>query len=188
MSMLSREYGNDSSQGQLWVTCLSLSRTRSPTWRFLRGTVHFCLCCKYSRLQRIQNWFARAWPCFHCFVYRSLSEKCPGGGGTPVFCVRSIDGESMQGCSGSADTGKSDCALIIAETSAIRVQRTLWVKWVLSCRNIESRILLAMPIICSHKPPMWELSGGLNSQLHPWGTSSPFCPFQAPCMPQWNAP
>ncbi|KAI5105020.1 hypothetical protein C0J45_4692 [Silurus meridionalis] len=35
---------------------------------------------------------------------KSLSEKSPGGGGTRVFCVRSIDGESMKGCSGSADT------------------------------------------------------------------------------------
>lgn len=26
-----------------------------------------------------------------------MSEKSPGGGGTPAFCVRSIDGERMKG-------------------------------------------------------------------------------------------
>lgn len=55
---------------------------------------------------------------------KSFSVKSPGGGGTPDFCVRSIDGESMKGFSGSVDTGSSGRAFMIAETSAIKVQST----------------------------------------------------------------
>lgn len=57
-SLLFRERGSDIAIGQkLRVICLSLTSTKSPTWRFLRGSIHFCLFCnkgKYSRL-RVQN-------------------------------------------------------------------------------------------------------------------------------------
>lgn len=44
-----------------------------------------------------------------------MSEKSPGGGGPPAFCVRSIDDERMKGC-GSAHTDRSGCALMMAVT------------------------------------------------------------------------
>lgn len=42
--------------GQLFhATCLSLSRNRSPTWRFLGDPVHFCLSCNVSRYSHLQR-------------------------------------------------------------------------------------------------------------------------------------
>lgn len=79
----------------------------------------------------------------------------------------SSDGERMKGCCGSVDTGRRGHAFMIAVTLAIIVESTSWVRRVLCCRSIESRILLAIPIMRSHDPPMWEECGGLRSQLHP---------------------
>ena len=44
---------------------------------------------------------------------------------------------------------------MIAATSAISVESASWVSFdVPSCRNIEYKILPAMPIILSHEPSM----------------------------------
>lgn len=56
---------------------------------------------------------------------------------------------------------------MIAVISAISVDSTSWVRQLFCCKSIESRILLATPIIRSHEPPMWEACGGLKFQLHP---------------------
>lgn len=57
-----------------------------------------------------------------------MSVKSPGGGGTPTFWFKSIDGDRMNGSSGSLETGINGLALIIAVTSAISVHKTSWVK------------------------------------------------------------
>lgn len=93
--------------------------------------------------------------------------KSPEGGGTPDFCVRSMAVERMKGWCGSVDTGTSGRALMIPVISAISVDNTSWVRQLFCCKSIESRILLATPIIRSHEPPMLEACGGLKFQLHP---------------------
>lgn len=61
----------------------------------------------------------------------------------------------MTGLLGSVDTGMRGLALMMAATSAISVVSTLCVNFEgPSWRNIELRILLAIPIILSHELPM----------------------------------
>ncbi len=58
---------------------------------------------------------------------------------------------------------------MIADTSAIRLQSTSWVKWAcFFCNSIPSRILRVTPIMRSHAPPMWDACGRLNSHVQPF--------------------
>lgn len=92
----------------------------------------------------------------------------PGGGGTFCFWVGSIAGVSIWGTSGSEEMETRGLELMMAVTSAIRVHKTLWVKLLEGVRiSIESKILLATPIMHSHTPPMCEDWGWLNCHVHP---------------------
>ena len=97
------------------------------------------------------------------------SKKFPGGGGTPTFWVSNIAGVSIKGESGSVEMGTRGLALIMAEISAMKVQRTSWERGCdPTCINMESSILLTTPIIRSQAPPMWDAWGGLNSHVQAW--------------------
>ena len=85
-----------------------------------------------------------------------------------AFWVSSIAGVSMNGESISVETGTSSLELMIADTSAISVHRTSWVRLEDSvCVSIESKILCATPIIRSHTSPICEECGGLKVQAQP---------------------
>ena len=104
----------------------SLTRTTSPVHRFLFGFSHLVLACmlwRYSHLHRIQNWSARYWTRLkQRRAYTSGGTKLPGGGPIGrVFIVRSIEGDSDWGSSGSAGMADIGQALTIAVTSAISV-------------------------------------------------------------------
>ena len=73
--------------------------------------------------------------------------------------------------SGSLETGTSGLALMIADTSAIRVVKTLCVRcFCETSANMASNTRLATPIILSHAPPVCDAGGGggeLNSHSKP---------------------
>lgn len=83
------------------------------------------------------------------------------------FCVSRAAGVRMKESSGSVVTGTRGLAFMIAATSAMKVTNTSWVSLSFSLRNMESRILLASPIILSHDPPQWDACGGLNVHVQP---------------------
>lgn len=154
-------------------SALSRRRTTSPSLRFSRSCCHFLRHCRvgsYSFFQRTQNWSARYWIHFHCFLYRSLGQKLSNWKHSTdwlVFIVSRVAGVSGIGSSGSGDTGTKGLEFMTDITFAISVVSTSWVKR-LTSRRWESRIRRATPIILSHTPPMWEEWGGLNIQLIPF--------------------
>lgn len=140
----------------------SLTRTTSPIVRFHCGQFPLLLDwsdCKYSPLQRTQNWSARY--CTHLQrrrEYKSEGTKTPGGEASGrVFIVRSMAGE--RGCGSSASDGMvvRGRALTIAVTSVMRVTRSSCVSWDLpSSRNMTSNTRRTVPICRSHTPPKCE--------------------------------
>lgn len=64
-------------------------------------------------------------------------------------------GMQTPGSSGLLETGVKGLALMMAETSAMKVVKHLWMSLVVpTCKEMESRILRAMPIILSQAPPI----------------------------------
>ena len=84
--------------------------------------------------------------------------KSPAGGlNCCGFCVSSVAGVRTSGASGSLDTGTSGLALTMADTSAIKVVKTSWVKYFDgTSTSIASNTRLVTPIILSHAPPACE--------------------------------
>lgn len=72
----------------------------------------------------------------------------------------------MNGEEGSVEIGTKGLALIIDDTSAIRVQSTSCVRQVcLFCKSIESNIRRVTPIILSQTVQPPTACGGLNSHV-----------------------
>ena len=112
-------------------TWQSRRRTRSPSLILGRLFCHFDRSCsvqRYSRLHLSQNVLARCWTLRHCWRCRSASTKHPGGGGLQTFWVRIMFGVSRAGAFASVEMVAKGLALIMAETSAMRVDRTSWVR------------------------------------------------------------
>ena len=140
-----------------------------PGWRSGWGICHFLRGWsveRYCFFHLSQKVWAKCWICSHWCLWRSLIQSPTGAEDKFTFCVRRVAGVSMNGSSGSVDTGTRGLTLMIA---TISVESASWVSFdVPSFRNIESKIFLAMPINLSHEPPMWEAWGALNIHLQPW--------------------
>ena len=116
------------------VISLSFRRTKLPVRRFAWSCVHFRLTRSNGRnslLYRAQKTLARYCICllrgvqvFRCELFRWWWQGRGEG-----FCVRSMEGHSILGASGSVDTGVRGQLFIMAGISAIKVVSTSW----LSC-------------------------------------------------------
>lgn len=163
----------------------SLRSTMSPTHRSGTTDCHLVLdwsVCKYSFFQRSQKIFAKCWTHSHCALYKSLISCCTKFVEiSPDFCVSNMFGLRITGDSGSEHTCAIGLEFTMAHTSAIRVVNTSWVRC-LECKSIsiESSILLAMPIIRSHTPPMWEECRGLKIHVTFWSDSY----LEQDCLPR----
>lgn len=147
----------------------SLRRTMLPISRCDWFPCHFLCGCSeesYCFLHLSQKVWARCWTWNHGHLNRSIPLKSLGGAeGRLTFCVSSVVFVNNSGSSGSEDLNPSNLALMIADTSAMSVVSTSCVSLCDPCRNMESRIFLAMPIILSQCPPMWEAWEGLKCQM-----------------------
>lgn len=143
-------------------------------FKFGRASVHFRLFCrvdKYSPFHLVQNRSESVCTRFYSDLYISLSVNSPRfleTHASGVFCESNVAGVRIKGVAASVETDTNGLLLIIADTSAIKVASTSWVRFP-SCilESIESSILLAEPIIRSHAPPMWEEQGELNIHVLP---------------------
>lgn len=162
-----------SAMGQ-WFLSTSGSRrsTMSPSWMLGRLFCHLGRLWsigRYSCLHLSQKVLAKCWNFLQCWRCRSASMKHPGGEGElQTFWVRIIAGVGSDGALTSVEMVVRGLELIMADTSAMTVDRTLWDRWDgWIWDNMESRILLETPVIVSHTPPMWEEWGGLRIHVQP---------------------
>ena len=135
-------------------TVLSLTSTISPSFMSRYCVFHFRLGWsngRYSLLQRVQNVFARACTLLHSARYKSFLPNSPSTQKWKHNLFSGLEALLELRLRVLQDQSKlvlMGLELIIAQTSAINVFNTSCVRFLNgSFMSIESRILLAMPII-----------------------------------------
>jgi len=91
-----------------------------------------------------------------------IVEVTQRGMRAPIFCVSSIAGVKVNDESGSAETGTRGLEIMIADTAAMRVNRTSCMKRLVSRGNMESTIRRATPIMLFQNPPIRESGEGCS--------------------------
>lgn len=113
-------------------------------FKFGRASVHFRLFCrvdKYSPFHLVQNRSESVCTRFYSDLYISLSVNSPRfleTHASGVFCESNVAGVRIKGVAASVETDTNGLLLIIADTSAIKVASTSWVRFP-SC-ILESRV------------------------------------------------